>query len=197
MTQGTLQRLAIAVALVVSHAPAASAQLAPGDLFPTAATIMQRYAPPNPQAGVATNLYSYAGGNPINRFDPSGLSWEFSQRTGQWTHIDDATGNRTVVGNGYSGTGAGRNNPAMEAVPNVGPTPRGDYNIGDARNSPNTGRMTLAITPRPGTDTHGRTLLRIHGDNADHDASEGCAIAPYNVRRMINDSDDRVLHVVN
>jgi RHS repeat-associated protein len=142
------------------------------------------------------NLYAYVGGNPISRIDPFELDWQFSQSTGQWSHVDNQTGAVAPVGQGYSGTGEGRNNPAMQDVPNVGPTPQGTYDIGPGHYSPNTGPNTMNLTPRPGTDTFGRDLFRIHGDNASHDASHGCAIAPPNVRRQINNSNDRVLRVV-
>ena len=147
-------------------------------------------------AGGSFSTYAYVGGNPISRIDPWGLEWQFSQTTGQWSHVDDQTGAVTPVGQGYSGTGEGRNNLAMQDVPNVGPTPQGTYDIGPGHYSPNTGPNTMNLTPRPETDTFGRYLFRIHGDNAGHDASHGCAIAPPNVRRQINNSNDHVLRVV-
>ena len=42
----------------------------------------------------------------------------------------DASGRTTVDHTGYAGTGAGRNNPAMENVRNVGPIPQGNYSVG-------------------------------------------------------------------
>lgn len=141
-------------------------------------------------------IYTYVGGNPLSRVDPLGLDWQFSQGSGQWTHIDNQTGAQTNVGTGYSGTGEGRNNSAMQNVPNVGPTPQGTYDIGPAYNNPNTGPSTMNLTPQPGTNTFGRDLFRIHGNNAANDASHGCPIAPPDVRNQINDSPDRVLHVV-
>ena len=70
------------------------------------------------------NLYAYVNGNPISNVDPLGLEWQFSQSTGQWSYVDDQTGAVTSVGRGYSGTGEGRNNSAMQDVSNVGPTPQ-------------------------------------------------------------------------
>lgn len=84
----------------------------------------------------------------------------------------------------------------MQNVPNVGPTPQGTYTIGPGHYSPHTGPNTMNLTPAPGTDTFGRDLFRIHGNNAKNDASHGCAIAPPNVRTQINNSVDRILQVV-
>ncbi len=143
--------------------------------------------------GIST--YAYVGGNPLSFVDPFGLHWQFSDSTGQWSYVNEQNGTVTPVGQGYSGTGAGRNNPDMQNVPGVGPTPQGTYTIGPGHYSPNTGPNTMNIDPAPGNNTS-RTLLRIHGDNATHDASHGCAIAPPNVRQQINNSNDRILQVV-
>lgn len=77
----------------------------------------------------------------------------------------------------YSGNGDGRNNPFMEAVPNVGPIPHGDWLIGPPYDSVKTGPFTLplyraAAEPVPGS----RSAFRIHGNNRTNDASHGCII---------------------
>ena len=127
--------------------------------------------------------------------DPFGLHWQFLQSTGQWSYVNDQTGAVTPVGQGYSGTGEGRNNPAMQDIRDVGPTPQGGYNIGPGHYSDTTGPNTMNLTPLPGNNTL-RDLLRIHGNDAANDASTGCPIAPPNVRQQINNSTDRVLQVV-
>lgn len=105
-----------------------------------------------------------------------------------------------LVFRGYSGAGhtaaEGRNNPAMQAVPNHGPIPAGRYRIGAPRDSSNTGPLTLDLTPYADTRTYGRDLFRIHGNNARDDASHGCIILPPDARRCIADSGDRELEVV-
>ena len=146
-------------------------------------------------AGGSFSTYAYVGGNPIRRIDPFGLDWVYSQSTGALTYVD-SNNNSTNVGTGYSGTGQGRDNPAMQDVPSIGPIPQGTYDIGSARRSPNTGPATMSLTPQAGTDTFGRDLFRIHGDNATNDASQGCVILNRTIRNQINQSTDRVLRVV-
>lgn len=115
--------------------------------------------------------------------------WVYDQKTGNLTR------NEKLVGLGYSGTGEGRNNPASEAVPNVGPIPRGLYSIGKAYAHPKLGPVVMNLDPI-GHNALGRTAFRIHGDNAKHDASEGCVILGPSVRRLIAASDDKQLTVV-
>jgi hypothetical protein len=135
--------------------------------------------------------------------DPFGLCWVYSQASGQLTHVD-ANGNVDYTANGgYSGFGQGLNNPAMQSVQSqqpgdpAGPIPQGQYSIGMPHNSPNTGPMTMNLTPI-GHNALGRTLLRIHGDNASHNntASTGCIIETPNVRNRIANSNDNCLQVV-
>ena len=78
----------------------------------------------NPQEN---NYYSYTSNNPIIFIDLLGLYWEYSQSTGQVIYVENQTGQRTVVANGYSGNGQGLNNPNMQNQVDVGPIPRGTY----------------------------------------------------------------------
>lgn len=98
-------------------------------------------------------------------------------------------------GYGYSGHGEGRNNPAMEAVPNVGPIPRGKYRIGPARNDPQKGPICFRLFP-VGHDAHNRSGFMIHGDNVRQDASEGCIIAGRLIRRAIDNDAETELEAV-
>lgn len=154
--------------------------------------------------GGSFSTYSYANNSPIMYIDPFGLCWVYSQSTGQLTHVDaDGNSDYTATG-GYSGYGAGLNNPAMQSVQAqqpgdpAGPIPQGLYSIGFPHYSPNTGPGTLNLTPLPGTNTFGRTLFRIHGDNraGNHSASQGCIIEGPNVRKHIANSNDSCLQVV-
>src|ERR1039457_5511435 len=60
------------------------------------------------------------------------------------------------VATGYSGFGQGKNNPDMENVPDVGPIPRGVYDIGPPHDTTTHGPHVMALTPEPGTNTLGR-----------------------------------------
>jgi RHS repeat-associated protein len=148
--------------------------------------------------GGVSNLYEYVVNDPINIVDVFGLQWEYSQSTGNLDYINRQTGVRTNIGTGYSGNGQGLNNPDMQQVPYVGPLPRGTWEIGPEYYNINTGPATMNLTPSEGTETFGRDLFRIHGDNPNHDqsASEGCLIFPPNVRHRINNSRDKELRVV-
>jgi RHS repeat-associated protein len=144
------------------------------------------------------NSYTYVGGNPMVRIDPLGLCWEYSQTTGTMTHVDDASGQRNDLATGYSGHGAGVNNPAMEGVEDVGPIPRGDYTIGRQHHSAATGPASMSLAPSPSNNMHDRGDFAIHGDTSsgDRSASRGCIILPRNARDEIAGSGDNCLRVV-
>ena len=120
------------------------------------------------------------------------MPWQYSQSTGRLTY-----GGRAVT-TGYSGHGAGRNNPAMAASRGIGPTPLGRYTVGAPHDSPHTGAYSMNLDPQPGTNTFGRTLLRVHGDSARHpgQASDGCIILSHDARQRIWTSQDHVVEVV-
>ena len=98
-------------------------------------------------------------------------------------------------GYGYSGFGEGRNNIEKVSVRMVGPTPPGRYRIGRPYRHARLGPVTMNLDPLPGTELFGRSQLRIHGDNAAHDASHGCIILSRALRDAIAASGDRVLDV--
>ncbi len=103
--------------------------------------------------------------------------------------------NGSLAGTGYSGTRAGRNNPAMQNVENVGPLPQGVWKIGPAHFDGDLGPCVMDLTPGAGTDTFGRSLFRIHGNNVADDASHGCIIMGPAVRQEIAKSGDTDLTV--
>lgn len=118
--------------------------------------------------------------------------WTYQITTGELTDPNGA-----FTGTGYSGkAGPWRNNPDAEPTQAEGPVPEGRWLIGVAHTSPNTGPMTMDLDPLTGTNTYGRSLFRIHGDNANHDASHGCIIMGPTIRGHISASADRILNVI-
>lgn len=119
--------------------------------------------------------------------------WTYCQSSGK-LYKD---GNFVVMG--YSGIDKGLNNPEEEGTENVGPIPKGIYNIGNPYTSEK-GDYTMALTPVNGTDTLGRSGFLIHGDlkakPGMHLASHGCIIVPLTNRIQISQSNDNELEVV-
>jgi hypothetical protein len=103
--------------------------------------------------------------------------------------------NGILRGTGYSGRAEGRDNPAMAHVKARGPLPPGKYRFGAAYAHPRLGPVCMNLEPLPGTEVFGRSLFRIHGDNATNDASHGCLVTGPGVRRAMAASRDRVLEV--
>ncbi len=120
-------------------------------------------------------------------------TWTYAQKTG------DLQQDGKHVSTGYSGANEGKNNPAMDNVPNVGPIPRGDWTIaGPPVDSKDHGPYVLKLNPAPSTETHGRSGFLMHGDSKEHpgSASHGCVILPRAVREVVWQSGDRDLQVV-
>jgi hypothetical protein len=118
--------------------------------------------------------------------------WIYSQRNGSLVHYGE------VVGAGYSGSGAGKNNPDMQEVHDIGPCPRGSYVISEPFDSAMHGPLTFRLTPLPGTEMFDRADMMIHGDAIRHPgcASHGCLCLPHAVREQVANSTDRHLEVV-
>ncbi len=118
--------------------------------------------------------------------------WYYSQSSGELYHDGE------FIGTGYAGHGVGLDNPADQAIPNVGPIPQGQYYIGPAFDHPKTGVLTMRLEPEPGTNTLGRSGFLCHGDNsqANHTASEGCIVLSHACRIQIANSADRQLEIL-
>jgi hypothetical protein len=119
--------------------------------------------------------------------------WTYAQKTGALQQDGKA------VGQGYSGADSGKNNPAMQAIHDVGPIPQGDWTIsGPPKNTPEHGPFVLTLQPAAGTQTFGRTGFLMHGDSikAPGTASKGCIIMARDVREQVWNSGDRDLEVV-
>lgn len=117
--------------------------------------------------------------------------WSYERRTGALDH------DSVMVGTGYSGHGAGLNNPAAERLVGVGPLPAGTYGIGPFFDHPHLGPIVSHLTPISGP-MFGRSGFFIHGDTAamNHTASDGCIILSRPLREAVRDSKDRVLVVI-
>jgi hypothetical protein len=109
------------------------------------------------------------------------MTFTYQQSTGRFSR------NGALIGVGYSGHGAGLNNPAMEGAAGVGPIPAGHWKIEPARDGGHLGPLVMDLDPVPPFNAHGRTLFRIHGDNGhgDHSASDGCIILDHPFRQQI------------
>jgi Protein of unknown function (DUF2778) len=122
--------------------------------------------------------------------------WQWAQAS--HTLSRDGVG---IDSTGYSGSGEGKNNPALQGVPDVGPIPRGLYAIGPLEWTTGAGPHgpdVLRLTPAPGNDMHGRAGFLIHGDAIEHPgaASRGCIVLPRSTRWRIAASGDRELLVI-
>lgn len=97
--------------------------------------------------------------------------------------------NNDLITTGYSGHGIGLNNPALEEEPFVGPIPRGFYTITGPFYSTTHGPYVFKLTPKPGTNTFGRSEFLLHGDKITQPGlklgSEGCIVAERSARNII------------
>lgn len=121
------------------------------------------------------------------------MSWQYSQSTGVLIGPDDIK-----AGEGYSGHGEGFNNPTWQDVHNIGPIPRGEWQIGAFFDDPGgKGPFVAHLTRAANTETFGRSGFMIHGDNEamNHTASDGCIILSRDLRVAILASGDRTLVV--
>jgi hypothetical protein len=118
--------------------------------------------------------------------------WLYAQSTGRLS-CDGG-----FEGSGYSGFGTGLNDPDSEAIPNVGPIPRGRWKIVRWEDHHGDKGPVVAMLEPVGHDAHGRSGFLIHGDNSlgNHTASHGCIILPRMVREKMRASDDTDLEVI-
>lgn len=107
----------------------------------------------------------------------------YHQTTGEWYHDGE------LLGTGYSGFEQGKNNPALQAIHDVGPIPRGLYMIGHPQdlNGGSHGPYVLPLSPDPGNEMAGRSGFLLHGDSLELPgfASRGCIIQTHSVRVAI------------
>jgi Protein of unknown function (DUF2778) len=101
-------------------------------------------------------------------------------------------------GDGIPEPGEGKNDPAMQAVRNVGPLPVGHYRITPPFTHPTAGPFTMRLVPLHGTETFGRDGFLIHGDSRSQPgaASHGCIILSRADRELVWATGERTLEVV-
>jgi Tlde1 domain len=120
--------------------------------------------------------------------------WTFVQHTGAIFHDGQPKGT------GYSGNGTGKNNPAMQADPGVGPIPSGFYTIAGLINDDlMCGEYVLTLAPDAANEMFGRVGFRWHGDSIEHpgQASHGCIVSARPLRVDAWEGTDHNLHVVS
>ena len=121
------------------------------------------------------------------------MAWRYSQSTGILTGPAG-----TAIAAGYSGNGAGLNNPMFQDEKDRGPLPQGRYLIGDLEaQHDRLGANVMPLIPDPSNEMFGRGDFWLHGDNSARNgtASEGCIVLPLWARMQIAGSDDRQLEV--
>ncbi|HEU5411778.1 MAG TPA: tlde1 domain-containing protein [Candidatus Acidoferrales bacterium] len=120
--------------------------------------------------------------------------WLYEQSTGKLLSTESV-----FVACGYSGAGAGKNNPAMESVRELGPIPQGIYAIGAPFDSLEHGPFAMRLAPDAANEMFGRSGFLMHGDSREHPgcASRGCIILPLEARRAVAASADRELRVLS
>jgi hypothetical protein len=116
--------------------------------------------------------------------------WTYSQGTGILSHGEP-------LGKGYSGHGQGLNNPKLEMVHNLGPIPKGVWEIGTFFDDKHLGVIIAALKPTD-QDVFGRSGFYIHGDNKrmNFTASDGCIILSKPLRQLIRDSKEKHIAVI-
>ena len=124
--------------------------------------------------------------------DAKSKGWVYSQSTGELS-LD---GEHVAIG--YSGAGAGKNNPGMQQIPNKGPVPQSQYEISTPYKHPTKGPVVMHLTPINGTETFGRSKFLIHGDSISHPGkgSEGCIVVGPAIRSRMAISSERIILVV-
>ena len=107
---------------------------------------------------------------------------KYEQATGKFY---DSDGN--LIGVGWSGHDAGKNNPLMENTPDIGPLPTGNYYIQDPEALGKLGAFAMPLFPFPTNEMYGRFSFLIHGASVLNpgESSHGCIIQPRPTREII------------
>ncbi len=115
------------------------------------------------------------------------MAWVYQQSTGRLTR------DGVLIATGHAGHGEGRNNPSLQHVRDTGPLPQGTWRILPPQDPVRRlGPLAMPLEPITG-DMFGRDDFLIHGDAV---PSTGCIVLPVDVRRLIAESSDDILHVI-
>lgn len=116
----------------------------------------------------------------------------YSQSSGNWRLEGES------LFTGYSGNKEGKNNPLLENVRDVGPIPRGLYQISEPFDTETHGPFVMRLMPIGATYTFGRSGFLLHGDSITNPgtASEGCIVASRLARERVAASLDNQLTVI-
>src|SRR5690348_1819087 len=120
--------------------------------------------------------------------------WLYEQSTGKLSSTESA-----FIAFGYSGANAGKNNPTMQSVRDLGPIPQGIYAIGAPFDSIDHGPFAMRLAPDAANEMFGRSSFLMHGDSGEHPgcASRGCIILSREARKTVAASGDRELRVIS
>lgn len=133
--------------------------------------------------------------SPFSRFQTptSRMMWLYEQSTGKLSSTQSP-----FVAFGYSGASAGKNNPAMQSVRELGPIPQGIYAIGAPFDSIEHGPFAMRLAPDAANEMFGRSGFLMHGDSRQHPgcASLGCIVIALAARQVVSQSGDRGLRVL-
>jgi RHS repeat-associated protein len=174
----------------------------PGDPCPSTTGALNKQI--NAALKPAAEDFSKIGGTDANN---NHINYSIkSGEVSQYTHVDGDLPNVKDLGSGYSGKGAGVNNPSMENVsgapgkPVAGPLPEGQYTIGkEQTNKTGSGHElanSMRLTPDAGNNMHGRSGFLMHGGLWNLTSSEGCIVVPdVNVRNAVGSSGTNQLTV--
>jgi len=128
-----------------------------------------------------------------------GYFFSYGQQSGELAfHTDDGV---KIMGHGWAGNHAGKNNPDMQAVHSTGPLPEGSYTIGTAQSHPRLGPVCMYLDPAEDNQMFGRSEFFIHGASREPASygqeSKGCIVLPRPVREFISNSGIKKLMVIN
>ena len=103
------------------------------------------------------------------------------------------------VAQGWAGNHEGKNNPAKQAVHDLGPLPQGLYKVGQWQDHPHLGHMVSHLEQIEG-ETYGRDGFFIHGASKDPEKlgqeSKGCIVIPYQARLKVKEFSPSFIQVV-